>query len=181
MSHTGSPKHQKTFQTIPLVRAMLRLLIATSVAFLCLHSLPIAQTETNTRTNPWRLPNDPLLGFIEIPAGTFTMGADSEELQADDDNWSRHAVTLPTYFISTYEVTVVQFAAFVEDAGYQADRRSLEGLADHPVTNVSWNDAMAYCAWLTIKLHDWTGTPSVLAHRLRGNDGGSRWQVTLPS
>ena len=28
-------------------------------------------------TNPWHLPDDPLLGFIEIPAGPFTMGQDT--------------------------------------------------------------------------------------------------------
>ena len=96
------------------------------------------------------------------------------------------------YFIGKYEVTVAQFAAFVEDAAYEADPRSLVGPADHPVRDVSWHDAMAYCAWLTGKLRAWTGTPPALADVLRGGDdlgaglAGPRrvlpaWQVTLPS
>ena len=65
---------------------------------------------------------------------------------------------------------MAQFAAFVEDAGYEADPRSVEGPADHPARYVSWYDAIFYCAWLTEKLRGWTGTPSALARRLRGDD-----------
>ena len=90
-------------------------------------------------------------------------------------------MTVPAYFVSKHEVTVAQFAAFVEDAGYQADPRSLEGPADYPVRWVSWNDAIAYGAWLTRMLRDWTSTPPDLARRLRGDDGAARWQVSLPS
>ena len=122
-----------------------------------------------------------MLGFIEIPAGPFTMGSSSQDGQALADERPQHTLTPPGYFIGKLEVTVVQFAAFVEDAGYQANSRSLQGPANHPVRYVSWNDAIAYCAWLTGKLRGWTRTPSGLARRLRGDDGGARWQVTLPS
>ena len=29
-----------------------------------------------TSTHAWNLPDDDLLGFVEIPAGAFTMGSD---------------------------------------------------------------------------------------------------------
>jgi formylglycine-generating enzyme required for sulfatase activity len=140
------------------------------------------QARVGRHANPWRLPEDPLLGFIEIPPGAFAMGSDSRDSQAADDERPQHTVMLPAYFIGKYEVTVAQFAAFVDDAGYTPDDPdSLAGPADHPVRNVSWHDAAAYCAWLTETLRDWTGTPSALARQLRGIDGGRRWSVNLPS
>jgi formylglycine-generating enzyme required for sulfatase activity len=62
------------------------------------------------RADTWHLPDEPLLGFVEIPAGPFLMGSDEER-----DSWvfgkasPQHKVTLPTYYIARYPVTVVQF------------------------------------------------------------------------
>ena len=144
----------------------------------------------NTRTDPvrfradaWYLPDEPLLGFIEIPAGSFRMGSDkSRDPGADEIELPQHDVTLPAYFIGRYEVTVAQFSACVEDGGYQmVDQRTLEGEPNRPVTVVSCNEALAYGAWLTDKLHRWEDTPQPLARVLRGEGTQRRWQVTLPS
>jgi formylglycine-generating enzyme required for sulfatase activity len=59
---------------------------------------------------------------------------------------------------------------------------SLSGLANHPVVNVTWYDAIAYCEWLMEKLREWEGTPEPLTSLLRdGRKGGPPWRVTLPS
>jgi formylglycine-generating enzyme required for sulfatase activity len=116
----------------------------------------------------WHLPNEPLLGFVEVPEGPFLMGDDSDQ----------HELTLPTYYIAHYPVTVAQFRAFVEDSGYEPDtQRSLQGVDNHPVRSVTWYDALAYCDWLTQKLREWVKTPEPLATLLR-EDG---WVITLPS
>ena len=57
------------------------------------------------RAEAWFLPDEELLGFIEIPDGSFTMG--SGEADATEQ---QHAVDLPRYFIGRYEVTVAQFS-----------------------------------------------------------------------
>ncbi len=142
----------------------------------------LTAAQPDTSANRWGLPDDPLLGFVEIPAGEFIMGSGSQDTQADDDERPQHTVTLPTYLIGRNEVTVAQFAVFVADAGYDPDNpTSLEGPVDYPVRNVSWADVVEYCAWLTERLRGWAGTPSELARRLRGSDGGPRWRVNLPS
>ena len=120
--------------------------------------------QANTRANPWGLPDEPLLGFIEIPSGVFTMGSSIHDPGGSAKDRPQHMVTLPMYFIGKYEVTVAQCAAFVKDTGHEADRVPLKAPADHPVWNVSWYDAIAYCDWLTGRLRDWTGASRGAVH-----------------
>ena len=134
------------------------------------------------RADAWFLPDDAELGFVEIPAGPFSMGADptTDSEAFDNERWSATAaqgtVDLPAYFIGRHEVTVAQFAAFVAATGFAAAPQALEAPPDHPVANVSWPDALAYCRWLDAALRNAAQTPPALAERLRAG-----WQVTLPS
>ena len=134
------------------------------------------------RADAWFLPDDPALGFVEVPPGPFSMGADpTTDAEAfDNERWSgasaQGTVDLPAYFIGRYEITVAQFAAFVAATGFPAAPGALEAPPDHPVANVSWPDALAYCRWLDTELRDAPQTPSTLGELLR-----TGWQVTLPS
>ena len=73
---------------------------------------------------------------------------------------SRRRVYLDAYYLARNPVTNRQFETFVQVTGYRpsdelADRflahwrgeRCPADIADHPVVNVSWLDARAYCAW----------------------------------
>jgi formylglycine-generating enzyme required for sulfatase activity len=130
----------------------------------------------------WYLPDEPLLGFVEIPAGPFIMGADParDPLAYDNERWApdrpQAEVVLPGFFVGRYEVTVAQFRAFVEATGFAVDPAALQGAAEQPVTSVSWPDALAYAAWLQQKLRAWPQTPAPLAAALQ-----TGWRVTLPS
>jgi formylglycine-generating enzyme required for sulfatase activity len=124
------------------------------------------------------LPDEPLLGFVEIPAGAFWMGSTQRDRMDYDNEKPRHRVTLPRYYIARYPVTVAQFRAFDEASGRKPNAAlSLDGLPTHPVTDVSWYEALAYCDWLTGRLRTWEHTPEPLAALLRQED----WRVTLPS
>jgi len=136
------------------------------------------------RPDGWFLPADPMLGFIEIPAGPFTMGSDKRrDKKALDDELRAHPVTLPAFFIARFPVTVAQFRAYVEDAGVTpGDADCLRGVANYPVANVSWHEALAYCDWLARKLGEWAWTPDALARVLRPTRKGAKpWRVTLAS
>jgi formylglycine-generating enzyme required for sulfatase activity len=130
------------------------------------------------RADAWFLPDEPQLGFVEIPAGPFWMGSDRQkDKQAQDDEQPQHSVDLAQYWIARYPVTVAQFRTFYTESGYQPrDEDSLRGIANHPVVWVAWHDALAYCDWLTKKLCNWSDTPSSLREIL---EAGGR--VTLPS
>jgi len=125
------------------------------------------------------LPDEPLLGFVEIPAGSFVIGSDKKsDPQAYDGETPQHTLTLPGYYISHYPVTVAQFRAFVEQSGHKAENEeSLKGPLNQPVVWITWYEALKYCEWLTKQLRDWKGTPEPLASLLRENG----WQVALPS
>jgi formylglycine-generating enzyme required for sulfatase activity len=70
------------------------------------------------RADAWFLPDEPLLGFVEIPAGPFRMGSRKGDRLAYDDEMPQRALTLPRFFMSRYPVTVAQFQAFVEASGH---------------------------------------------------------------
>jgi formylglycine-generating enzyme required for sulfatase activity len=135
------------------------------------------------RADAWYLPDEDLLGFVEIPAGPFLMGSDParDPLAFDIERWSttevQGTVDLPAFFIGRYEVTVAQYAAFVRTTGHRvADENALKGGPAFPVASVSWTDALVYARWLQESLASGARTPEPLARRLREG-----WKVTLPT
>ena len=130
----------------------------------------------------WQLPDDPLLGFVEIAAGSFLMGSDAviDPMAFDIERWSstnaQAVLELPTYYIGRFEVTVAQMRSFVQATGYPIDGQALGGAPGHPATFISWPDALAYSRWLDEILRTSPDTPEVLSTLLE--DGG---QVTLPT
>jgi hypothetical protein len=130
------------------------------------------------RPDAWYLPDEPLLGFVGIPAGPFLMGSKKGNHLAYDNEMPQRKITLPLYYIARYPVTIAQFKAFVDDSGDTlGDEDSLRGLLNHPVVNVTWHEAVKYCQWLTERLREWPGTSEPLATLLCQKG----WQVTLPS
>ncbi len=106
--------------------------------------------------------------MIRIPAGEFIMGSD----ERFSDEGPQHVVRLGDYEIDQYEVTNLQYLAFIEDSGRRAPqhftgRRIPPGKADHPVTFVSWFDARDYCDWAGKRLP----TEQEWEKAARGEDG----------
>lgn len=137
------------------------------------------------RADLWYLPDDPLLGFVEVPAGLFTMGSDKTlDPLAYDDELHSHDVKVPTYYIARWPVTVAQFKAFVDDPnndGFEpGDPECVAGPVNHPVANVTWHESVSYCRWLEAQLRASTGLPEALRTLLAGSKGG-QWHVTLAS
>lgn len=93
--------------------------------------------------------------LVPIPEGKFWMGSDKRRGPDALDNEARHEVLVPAFKIGKYPVTVGQWRQFVESAPYsEGDPDALVDPANHPVTHVSWHDAIAYCRWLT---GEWRG------------------------
>ena len=148
-------------------------------------SMPAASVDQSLdgfRSDAWMLPDEEMLGFVEIPAGTFTMGSNPalDRMAYENERWSSSSrqgtVDLPTFYISRYEVTIAQFRAFAEATGLPPDIRASVGLGDYPVANITWPEALAYGRWLQRQLQQSPQTPAALKQLLQA---GAR--LTLPS
>jgi formylglycine-generating enzyme required for sulfatase activity len=88
--------------------------------------------------------------FVRVPKGKFIMGSKDDNVWASSDEKPQHTVEIPyDYWIGRYPVTNDQFAKFVKATQHKHTWVSdWESKLDHPVVNVSWDDAIAYCKWL---------------------------------
>ena len=134
------------------------------------------------RSDAWFLPDEELLGFVQVPGGPFVMGSDPaiDRLAFDNESWPgaspQETLDLPSFYVGRYEVTVAQFGVFVEETGYRADDEAFQQPPDHPVAAVSWTDALAYARWLETTLREWPETPPELSRLLREG-----WRISLPT
>ena len=117
--------------------------------------------------------------LVLVPAGAFLMGSPPGDPDPRENGAPAHRVTITRpFYLGAHEVTVGQFRAFVEATGYRTDaERDGKGgavfdkdmdqivnapefnwrkpgyphvqAADEPVVQVSWNDATAFCRWLS--------------------------------
>lgn len=104
--------------------------------------------------------------LVLVPAGKFQFSA------------QKFNVDLPAYYIGLAEVTVAQYARFIQATGHRMPQRWSDQARgpDRPVVHVSWEDAVAYCKWAGLRL------PSELEWEkgARGSDGrdypwGAQW------
>ncbi|MCP4547690.1 MAG: SUMF1/EgtB/PvdO family nonheme iron enzyme [bacterium] len=91
------------------------------------------------------------LELLRVPAGDFIMGSETSNAMADSNEHPQHTVTCldRDYWLARHPVTNRQFNIYLAAEGPEVlNPVSDDDLLDHPVTNVSWRQAMAYCEWL---------------------------------
>ncbi len=103
--------------------------------------------------------------MVYVPAGEFLMG--SREGEGSPHESPQHTVYLDGYWIYKNPVTVAQYKQFCESSGRQMPAGHHGAKEDHPVVNVSWEDASAYAAWAAAALP----TEAQWEKAARGPDG----------
>ena len=108
-----------------------------------------SSSELNTFTNS--------LGMKMVyipPLGEFWMGSPTSEVYHQSAEYQHNVRLTEGYYLGAHEVTRGQFAEFVA-SGYTKNRKwkvpGFEQSDDHPVVNVSYEDAVAFAKWLSKK------------------------------
>jgi formylglycine-generating enzyme required for sulfatase activity len=118
--------------------------------------------------------------LVLIPDGRFQMGSPNTHPDRYTEEEPQHEVQITqSFYLGKYAVTRGQFRKFIDatghpteadkdgkgGGGYDADKKQFyypvvgrnwlntgfDQTDEHPVVNVSWNDAQAFCEWLSHK------------------------------
>ena len=131
----------------PLMKGSKRSVLQKVTAMNALARIESGQITSQFWKPPWGEPQ-----WVTIPAGEFWMGSE----KGNSNEKPLHRLHLPEYQIARVPITNAQYQLYVRDTGANAPKhwRGGEiprGLEKHPVVNVTWYDALAYCRWLSKK------------------------------
>jgi formylglycine-generating enzyme required for sulfatase activity len=97
---------------------------------------------------PEDLANGVQLEMVQIPGGSFLMGAPANEKDSREDERPQHQVTISPFYIGKYPVTQAQWKAVASlpqvNRKLDTDPSKFKG-ANRPVERVSWYDAVEFC------------------------------------
>lgn len=132
---------------------------------------------TNCDTPP-EIKNDVGMTLRFVPPGTFTMGSPVSEIGREAQETPHEVELTRGFYLGAHEVTLGQFKQFVAETKFHTDGErdgkggygidesgkiermhakftwkspGFEQTDNHPVVNVSWTDAKAFCNWLSAR------------------------------
>ncbi len=116
--------------------------------------------------------------MVLVPPGEFQMGSPPDEKDRQDNELQHRVRITQPFFLGQHEVTHGQYATFVKDTGYRTEAETdgkgggwnesrgkferqdptydwkntgFPQTEQHPVVNISWNDASKFCEWMSKK------------------------------
>jgi formylglycine-generating enzyme required for sulfatase activity len=126
--------------------------------------------------------------MILIEAATYDMGRATEDAGPYGSEWKvnempQHMVSLESFHMDRLEVTVADWADFLNEVGGEAHHHPLQPVAwesgvfspeaeeaERPIRQVSWYDAATFCAWAGKRLP----TEAEWEYAAKGEEG-ERW------
>jgi formylglycine-generating enzyme required for sulfatase activity len=128
--------------------------------------LGVSWLRSSTVKNPEKPPivdNGPKIpaNMLTVLGGTFVMGRSADTVKDKKDNFAlaetpEHEVTVAPFYLSKYELSRKEYRQFLQETDHPSPKDwngkdFPAGTEDLPVVNVSWEDANAYCDWLSKK------------------------------
>lgn len=138
-----------------------------------------AMPSADSETKPPAADQSEIKGVVAVKGGEIALGGDEKR------PWQR--LIVKDFAIAETEVTTAQYAEFVKETARAAppgwNKGAIpDGTENYPVTDVSWNDAVAFCQWLAKKLDAEVRLPTEAEWELAaaGRDGkkypwGDEW------
>ena len=98
--------------------------------------------------------------MVLIPAGDFLMGTPLSNRDGGRDEYPQRLISLDAFYVDVYEITNGRYLDFITATGHRFPENPRDKklslwkestvpdlFKDHPVVNVDWDDAAAYCTW----------------------------------
>lgn len=123
-------------------------------------------TGANVNANSNSGTRPPVADLVQLSGGTFKMGRDDVPPMTNElkslrpqyllwmyNQWPAHSVNVKPFAIDRTEVTNAEYAEFVKETGHRPSPgnwdgdRPKAGEEQMPVTNVSYDDALAFAEW----------------------------------
>lgn len=103
--------------------------------------------ETKKVSNSENLNNIQMgIEWVLVKGNTFEMGDSFGD--GEDNEKPIHKISLSDFYMSKTEITVAQYSVFCKATGRSMPSSPSWNWQDkHPIVNVSWYDAVAYCQW----------------------------------
>ncbi|MEZ4661174.1 MAG: SUMF1/EgtB/PvdO family nonheme iron enzyme [Caldilineaceae bacterium] len=145
--------------------------IATATASPTAQALPTVESSAFQNPQPgdrWLNPADGAV-YIYVPGGTFQMGSTAAEAVSPREE-PQHEVTVDGFWMQQTEVTNAQYGRCVAAGACEAPtnaRWNDPAYANHPATDVTWAQAVAYAQWAGGRLP----SEAEWERACRGNDG----------
>ena len=92
-----------------------------------------------------RILNSLSVDMVLIKKGTFMMGDKGEQKKVTIKN---------DFYMGKYPVTIAEYMHFIKDTKKDDSREWKEEQYNHPIIEISWEDATDYCKWLSAKTEE---------------------------
>jgi formylglycine-generating enzyme required for sulfatase activity len=89
--------------------------------------------------------------MVVVPEGQFMMGMPADAVEPNDNRVPQRQISVARFAVARDEITFDQWRVCV-DAGrcpLYPNQDEGFGMGAHPVSNITWEDASAYAAWLS--------------------------------
>ncbi|MGP1515144.1 MAG: formylglycine-generating enzyme family protein [Bacteroidales bacterium] len=91
--------------------------------------------------------------WIKVEQGTFIMGCNDSDKDCYPDEQPQHKVTISSFYIARYEVTVKEYRDYCEKTGKTMPQEPKYGWHDnYPIVNLTWQEAYDYAKYMGCRL-----------------------------
>ena len=108
-----------------------------------------ASLSSDKKALEFHLGKDVTMKLVRIEAGNFTMGSpDTEKDRSKDEGPQREVTVSRAFYMGVTEVTQAQWKAMIGTEPWSGETYA-KSVADHAASDISWDDATAFCKALS--------------------------------